>query len=434
VTYDEAVAYLDQHGGRGVRPGLQRVEALLEAMGNPHRSYPVIHVTGSKGKTSVARMITAVAVAHGLAVGTYTSPHLEGVEERLAYNNIAATKEEFAQAIADAAAFDLFFEEGPEEGRLTYFEFVTVAGLAWFTDRAVDLAVVEVGLGGRLDATNVVDSSVAVVTSVALEHTEYLGDTLEEVAGEKAAILKSKASLVTGMLPPEAEAVVTARAAEFDSPHLAFGREFQLADETRAVGGWLVSIDGVYDTYENVHMPFHGRHQLMNSVIAIAAVEELFGRALDQESVRSGFATLELPGRVEVVAHAPVIVLDGAHTPESVAVGAATLDEEFPPFLWKVVFGALSDKNLEGMISALDGVVGELFAVPAANERAILPQAIAEAAGSVLASDQIHIANSIGEGLAAATEAAGTDGAVLVTGSMYVVGEARSLLAAGDRS
>ena len=434
MTYDEAVSYLDQHAGRGVRPGLERVEAILEAMDNPHKSYPVIHVTGSKGKTSVSRMITAIASAHGLSVGTFTSPHLESIEERLAYNNVAASREEFAQAIADAAAFDHFFEDGPADGRLTYFEFVTATGLTWFAERAVDLAVVEVGLGGRLDATNVVDSKVAVVTSISLEHTEYLGDTIADIAREKLAILKSAGSLVTGALQPEAEAVAGERAGEFGSPYFSFGREFQIADETRAVGGWLASLDGIYDTYESIHLLLHGRHQLENVAIAAAATEEFFGRALDLESVRSGLEGVKLPGRLEVIGQAPVIVLDGAHTPESIGAGAAALDEEFPPFLWKVVFGALSDKNLEGMIGALDGVVGELFAVPARSERAIAPETIAEAAGTVLEHGQIHVASSIEEGLAAATEAAGADGAVLVTGSMYVVGEARSLLQATERS
>lgn len=434
MTYDEAVAYLDQHAGRGVRPGLERMEAILDAMGNPHLSYPVVHVTGSKGKSSVAGMIAAIAAAHGLSVGTYTSPHLEGVEERLAYNGVVATREEFANAIADAAAFDHFFEEGPDDGRLTYFEFVTVTGLAWFAERAVDLAVVEVGLGGRLDATNVVDSKVAVVTSISLEHTEYLGETLGAIAGEKAAILKSSASLVTGALPPEAITVMEQRAAEFGSPHLMFDREFRVADETRAVGGWLVSIDGIYETYESIPISLHGRHQLQNVAIATAATEELFGRALDPVSVRKGFKELLLPGRLEVAGHSPVIVLDGAHTPESVSAGAAALDEEFPPFLWKVVFGALSDKNLAGMISSLDGVAGELFAVPASSDRAIPPEQIAKVASSVLEADRIHVAGSIAEGLAAAQEAAGPDGAVLVTGSMYVVGEARSLLEATERS
>ncbi len=434
MNYDEAVAYLDQHAGRGVRPGLERMEAILDSMGNPHLSYPVVHVTGSKGKSSVAAMVTAIAAAHDLTVGTYTSPHLEAVEERLAYNGVAATPEEFATAIADAASFDHFFEEGPADGRLTYFEFVTVTGLAWFAERAVDLAVVEVGLGGRLDATNVVDSKVAVVTSISLEHTEYLGDTLEAIAGEKAAILKSSSSLVTGALPPEATPVMEQRAEEFGSPHLMFGREFRVADETRAVGGWLVSIDGIYETYENVLISLHGRHQLQNAAIATAAAEELFGRALDPDAVRRGFEELTLPGRLEVAGHSPVIVLDGAHTAESVSAGAAALDEEFPPFLWKVVFGALSDKNLAGMISSLEGVAGELFAVPASSDRAIPPEQIAEAAASVLEADQIHVVASIAEGLEAAQEAAGPDGAVLVTGSMYVVGEARSLLEATERS
>ena len=189
MTYEEAVAYLEQHAGRGIRPGLAQIEGLLDLMGNPHLSFPVVHVTGSKGKSSVSRMVTGLAVAHGLTVGTYTSPHLEAVEERYAYDSVAATPAEFAQAVADAAAFDQLIDDDPEK-RLTYFEFATAVGFAWFADRAVELGVIEVGLGGRLDATNVVESAVAVVASISLEHTEYLGETLAEIAAEKAAILK----------------------------------------------------------------------------------------------------------------------------------------------------------------------------------------------------------------------------------------------------
>ncbi len=433
MTYREAVAYLDYHAGRGIRPGLAQIQSLLELMGNPHLTYPVIHVTGSKGKTSTARMITMLAAAHGLSVGTYTSPHLEAVEERLSYNNQQAAPDEFAQAVADTRAFDSLVDDDPER-RLTYFEFVTAVGFSWFADRAVDLGVIEVGLGGRLDATNVVESAVAVVTSVALEHTEYLGDSLEEIAAEKAAILKPGGSLVTGQLPPAAEAVAAARAADLGAPYLVYGRDFRLSEEVQAVGGWDITVDGVYEQYDEIHMPIHGRHQLQNTAIAIAATEELLGRALDPDAVREGLANLTLPGRLEVVGHRPLVVLDGAHTPESMAAGASALDEEFPPFLWKVVLGALGDKKLEELVGALDAVTGEIFAVTAPSERGIPAAQVAAAATAAMPDRTVHQSGTVTDGVRAALEAASEDGAVLVTGSMYVVGEARSLLAKTERS
>ncbi|NNC92794.1 MAG: dihydrofolate synthase [Acidimicrobiia bacterium] len=433
MTYEEAVAYLDYHAGRGIRPGLTQIQGLLELMGDPHLTYPVVHVTGSKGKSSTSQMITMLAAAHGLSVGTYTSPHLERVEERLAYNGLAATTDEFAQAVADTEAFDALIDGDPER-RLTYFEFVTAVALAWFAERAIDLGVIEVGLGGRLDATNVVQSQVAVVASIALEHTKYLGDTLTEIATEKAAILKPGGSLVTGDLPPEAAAVMEARAAELATPYLVSGRDFRLGDEIQAVGGWDISIDGVYEEYDEIHIPVHGRHQLQNAAVAVAATEELLGRALDPEAVQEGFAALTLPGRIEVTGRRPLVVLDGAHTPESMAAGAAALDEEFPPFLWKVVLGALGDKKLEELIGALAPVAGEIFGVTAPSERGIAAADVAAAARATMPDREVHESGSVADGVRAALGAAGEDGAVLVTGSMYVVGEARSLLAEIDRS
>lgn len=431
MTYEEAVQYLDQHAGRGVKPGLERISALLEAMGEPHLTYPVVHVTGTKGKTSVARMVTAIAGAHGLSVGTYTSPHLEAVEERLTYNNVAASSEAFASAVADAAAFDGFFEDDPER-RLTYFEFATAAALGWFAERAVDLAVVEVGLGGRLDATNVVQPQVAVVTNVALEHTEYLGDTIEEIAAEKVAIAKPGASFVTGNLPAPAVAVAEQRAKDVGARWLHLGRDYQVDDAVRAVGGWVVSVDGVYASYDEVPLPLHGRHQHVNAAIAIAATEEFLGRELSPDALRQGLAELSMPGRLEVVGRNPVVVLDGAHTAESMAAGTAAIDEEFPPFLWKVVLGSLGGKNLEGMLGSLASVAGEIFAVTAPSERGVPAEEIAHLARGVV--EATHVAGSVENGVNLALEAAGPDGAVLVTGSMYVAGAARSLLLRTERS
>ena len=285
-----------------------------------------------------------------------------------------------------------------------------------------------------MDATNIVQSSVAVVASIALEHTEYLGDTIESIAIEKAAILKPGGSMVTGELPAEAEAAMAGRAAEQGGRYVVSGRDFRVTDEVLAVGGWDISVDGIYEHYDELHLPIHGRHQLGNAAIAIAATEELLGRALDPEAVRDGFAALTLPGRLEVAGRHPLVVLDGAHTPESMEAGAAALDEEFPPFLWKVVVGVLGDKRLDELVAALDGIAGDVFAVTAPSSRGVPAEEVAAAALAALPDHTVHVAGSVEDGLQAALAAAGEDGAVLITGSMYVAGEARSLLANTERS
>ncbi|MEX1124362.1 MAG: Mur ligase family protein, partial [Acidimicrobiia bacterium] len=328
MDYTEALAYLDRHISLGVKPGLDRMRGLLKAMGRPDEGYPIIHVAGTNGKTSTSRLATLLLVTHGLTTGTYISPHLQRVEERLAVNGRYATEEDFALAVSDVEAFAIVRDlQGADPN--TYFELTTAAAFAFFANQPVDAAVLEVGLGGRLDATNVVDAEVCVVTSIGIEHTEYLGSDLATIAGEKVAITGLNSILVTGPLPEPALAVAEARARELGIHHRHFGKDFSILSAKRGVGGWLVTIDGAEDTYEDLFLPLHGRHQVVNLANAIAATEALLGRKLDAEAVHDATSSATMPGRMEPLGTEPLLMVDGAHNTDGVDVLVESLFEEF---------------------------------------------------------------------------------------------------------
>jgi dihydrofolate synthase/folylpolyglutamate synthase len=432
TDYQEAVAYLDRHIGLGVKPGLERISELLELLANPQQAYPIIHITGSNGKTSTARIVTSLLAAHGLTVGTFTSPHLERIEERFSINGTHATEEEFAQAVADVEPFADLLEKSCGE-RPTYFELTAAIALAWFAAHAVDVAVVEVGLGGRLDATNAADGRVAVVTGVSLEHVSYLGDTVAEISREKLAIAKPGSVLIAGPMSEEADEEALRHAAEQSIGLRRYGHDYRLAEAERAVGGWLCEVEGIYGTYSELFLPLHGRHQTLNLAVAVAAVEELFGRALADEAVAEGAGAATSPGRLEVFGHRPLVVIDGAHNEEGFQALAATLSEEFPPLDWTVVMGVLGDKDSDAMLGHLDGLVSRFIATAPDSERAQPPGDVAKAARRIFGPgvevvEHADVPSAMAAGLAAVTAA----DALLVTGSLYVVGEARPILRDGS--
>ena len=426
MDYTEALAYLDRHISLGVKPGLERIEGLLDDMGRPDNGYPVIHVAGTNGKTSTSRFATLLLVAHGLSTGTYTSPHLEKIEERLSINGKAATEEEFALAVSDVAAFALLREKGGAEAN-TYFELTTAAAFALFADKAVNAAVLEVGLGGRLDATNVVDAEVCVLTSIGIEHTEYLGEDVATIAGEKLAIAGPNSILVSGPLPDEALEVAETRARELGIHHRHYGKDFSVLDAERGVGGWLATIAGAEETYEDLFLPLHGRYQLVNLANAVAATEALLGRKLDEEAVRAAVATATVPGRMEVVGTKPLVMLDGAHNADGVSVLADSLEEEYPTTRWQLVLGVMGDKNVEAMMVSLAPLVDGVVTTAPASERSVPPSQLAERIGD-LVDVPVLVAEEVELAIDMARAEAGPDGAVLVAGSLYLVGEARKLL------
>ena len=426
MNYTEALAYLDRHIALGVKPGLDRMQGLLEDMGRPDEGYPIIHVAGTNGKTSTSRLATLLLVTHGLTTGTHISPHLQRVEERLAVNGRVATEEEFALAVSDVEAFAVVREEKGADPN-TYFELITAAAFAFFANQPVQAAVLEVGLGGRLDATNVVDAEVCVVTSIGIEHTEYLGPDLASIAAEKVAIAGLNSILVTGPLPEPALAVAEARARELGIHHRHYGKDFSILAADRGVGGWLVTIDGAEGTYEDLFLPLHGRHQVVNLANAIAASEALLGRKLDAEAVHDATAAATMPGRMETLGADPLLMVDGAHNTDGVDVLVESLFEEFPSKRWHVVFGVMGDKNVEAMVERLADVAHGFVVTAPESERAVLPDELARRVAPVT-DLPVQVARSVEEAIDIARRKAGPDGAVLVTGSLYLVGEVRELL------
>lgn len=421
-----AAAFLDDRIGRGIKPGLERIRGLLDYMADPQLNFPVIHVAGTNGKTTVTRLASDILGAHGLRVGTFVSPHLHRVEDRFLLSGRPFDEEAFTDAVRDIAWFVEEYEARTGNG-VTYFELTAALAFSAFAEAAVDVAVVEVGLGGRLDATNVVDAAVSVVTGVAMDHTSYLGDSITQIAGEKAAILKSGGRLVTGPLPPAADGPITAAVAETGSRWFRFGDDLRVPVAVPAVGGWSLEIDGIYAAYPDLYLPLHGRHQVDNLATAVAAVEVFLEGPLDEDALRAATTTAASPGRLEVAGRHPLVLLDGAHNEEGFGGLATTLSEEFLPEQWNLVVGMRGDRVPQDLLRPLAGLVSAVWATEPADSAAIPAGEVAAAAAEVL-DVPVETVPGVSEAVAAAMAVAGAEGAVVVAGSLYVVGEARSEL------
>lgn len=424
--YEAAVAFLDRRIGYGIRPGLERIEKLLELMGDPHVSYPVIHVAGTNGKTTAVRMISDILGAHGLFTGSFTSPHLHRVEDRYSIGGTAFGKTHLARAVEDVAPFVIMQEE--QFGDVpTYFELTAAVGFGAFAVDAVDVAVVEVGLGGRFDATNVVQADVSVITGIALDHTGYLGETQGEIAAEKAAIVKDGGVLVTGPLSPEAAAAVAARVAETSATWHQAGQEFRLLQSSQDERGWLVDVAGMYANYEELVLGIHGRHQMTHLATAIAACEAFFGRALDDAALREAAAMVRSPGRLEVAGLNPTILIDGAHNVEGFVGLATALNEEFEEEKWTLVLGVRGDRDIAALIAPLKGNVDRIVATSAVDRLAVDPNEVAAAAAEIL-EVPAEVVPTVSEAVKVAIADVEPPAGVLIAGSLYVVGEARHAL------
>lgn len=388
----------------------------------------MLHLTGTNGKTSTARALTRLLMSKGLRVGTFTSPHLERLNERIMVDLEPISDEEIAELLSDLAQLE---ELGAAGERLTWFELMAAAAFRYFADRPVDVAVVEVGMGGRWDATNVADAQVSVVTNVALDHTEILGPTREHIAMEKAGIVKPGATLVLGETDPgllgifEAEAPATLWLA---------GRDFAVESNVTAVGGRLIDLRSPGATYEGTYLALHGRHQADNFVAALAAAEAFFGRPLERAAVAEAAAEVRSPGRMEVVSQRPLVLLDGAKNVAGARSSAVAVAEEFGrdrPLT--MVVGMLRGKDAREMLQALDAEGARLVVTcPPPSPRAQSAELVAEAARS-LGCRAVATA-SVSEALDLALAQAGEDELVLVTGSLYVVGAARAALRQAQRA
>jgi dihydrofolate synthase/folylpolyglutamate synthase len=409
-------------GRRVTAPTLNRIRALLGWLGNPERDLRAIHLTGTNGKTSTARMCVALLDALGLGVGSYTSPHLERVNERIARNGVPI----------DDAALDELLEivrraEPQVDDALSYFEILTGAGLRWFADEAVDAAVIEVGLGGTWDATNVVDAEVAVVTNISLDHVEYLGPTRADIAAEKAGIVKRGSRLVLGETDPQLAPLFLARE---PVSVLLRDRDFGVRGNRLAVGGRLVDLFTPGGTFDEVFLPLHGVHQADNAAAALAAVEAFVGAPLHPDVVAAGLGAVQVPGRFEIVGRRPLIVLDGAHNVDGAQRLVRTLEEEFPERGRTYVVGLLRQKEPHEMLTALGAdTAGHLVVCRAPSPRAWDPETVAGAARDLgVPDDRIEVCDAVADAIGAALLATPPEGQIVVTGTLYVVGAARTLL------
>ena len=426
MNFSDALIYLDDHAsydktGRVDSPSTANIESLLSVLGDPQNDYRVLHVTGTNGKGSTSQIVTKLLMAHGLKVGTYSSPHLESIRERIQVNGEAIAEEDFAEAVAAVAN-----AEGMSGVRPSYFEIMTAAAFRWFSDDAIDVAVIEVGMLGRWDATNVVKPDVSIITNIALDHMEFAGPTLAHIAKEKAGIIKQGSTAVIGELNEDLHSIFSAE------PHdeiLFRGDQFDVVDNHLALGGRSLHVRTPRADYIDLFVPLHGWHQGDNTAVAIMAVESFFGNALDQETLQEGLASVVMPGRFEVVGHQPLVILDGAHNPAGAEVCASVFFDDFDPHGRRIlVVGVLGGRDISDTLSALkvdefERVICCTAPSPRARSAAEIA-AIAEEMGcsDVLTVDTVERACDLA--LADAT----SDDAVLIAGSLYVVGSARTHL------
>lgn len=419
----EALAYLDSHAsyektGRIDNPSLDRIRQLMGAMGDPQHAYPVIHITGTNGKGSTAQMITRLLMAQGLTVGTYTSPHLERVNERFTRDGEPISDEDLGEQIGAIADLEILLGVRPG-----YFEICTAAAFRWFADTAVDVAVVEVGLLGRWDATNVVDARVAVITNIGLDHTEFAGPTRAHVAREKSGIIKSGSLVVIGETDQE---MVDIMRDERGASYLVRGDDFDVAGNQLALGGRLVDLRTPTTVYPEILVPLHGRHQADNAVVALTAVESFFAAPLSLDVVQEGFADVRMPGRFEVLGHQPLVIVDGAHNPAGADTCATVFFDDFDPAGRRVlVVGCLVSRDADEMLAALRADDFDLVVCCTAPSARGRPSHEVVAAARRIGCDDVVDGGDVASACDIALRGAGADDAVLVTGSLYVVGAAR---------
>ncbi|WP_226345347.1 bifunctional folylpolyglutamate synthase/dihydrofolate synthase [Agilicoccus flavus] len=424
-----------------IDPTLVRVERLLEVLGDPQRSYPIIHVTGTNGKTSTARMIEALLVDLGLPTGRFTSPHLHDIRERIVLSGEPVSAHRFLATFADVMPFvDLVDARGAQDGtgRLSFFEVLVAMAYAAFADAPVETAVVEVGLGGAWDATNVGDGAVAVIGPVALDHERYLGSSLEEIAAEKAGIMKPGSIVVSAEQDPAVAEIVLARAGEVGAPVVVDGDGIEVLSREVAVGGQMLSLRGLAGDYHDLFLPLHGEHQAHNALLALAAVEAHVGggeQALDLDTVRTAFAAVTSPGRLEVVRTSPTVLVDAAHNPAGAQALVAALADSFTLGRTVGLVACMADKDAEGILEVLEPAFDEVVVTRTTSPRAMPVAELAEAAEAVFGDHRVTVAPELPDALDRAAEladAGGVVGGVVATGSVFTAAEVRMLLGQGE--
>ncbi|GGS41976.1 bifunctional tetrahydrofolate synthase/dihydrofolate synthase [Actinokineospora fastidiosa] len=422
-----------------IEPSLARISALAHLLGDPQRTYPVVQIAGTNGKSSTTRMIDALFTRLGLRTGRYTSPHLQLVTERIGLDGAPIDPVRYVEVYRDVEPL-LAMVDGKSEVPLTKFEVLTAMAYSAFADAPVDVAVVETGLGGSWDATSIVEPRVAVVGPVGIDHVEYLGPDLLSIAREKAGIIKPGSIAVLAEQDPGVARVLLERCAEMDATVARQGMEFGVHHRDVAVGGQMIAIQGLGGVYDEIFLPLHGAHQADNAARALAAVEAFFGagadRRLDIDAVREAFATVVVPGRMERMRTAPSVFIDAAHNPHGAAALAAALDAEFEFRTLVGVVGVMADKDVAGILTALEPVFSDLVVTTNSSPRAMDPDLLAGLAVDVFGDERVTVAPRLDDAVETAVGIAEeTDdpnepvsgGGVVITGSVVTAGEARTL-------
>lgn len=434
-----------------LEPSTTRIAALLELLGSPQRAYPSIHVAGTNGKTSVARIIDALLTALHRRTGRTTSPHLQSAVERISIDGKPITPAQYVETYREIEPFvELVDQQSEAAGgpKMSKFEVLTAMAFAAFADAPIDVAVIEVGMGGRWDATNVVNAPVAVITPIGIDHTDYLGDTIAEIAGEKAGIITRQEDdlvptdtvAVIARQDPEAMEVLLAETVRADAAVAREDSEFAVLGRQVAIGGQVLELQGLGGVYSDMFLPLHGEHQAHNAVVALAAVEAFFGagadRQLDVEAVRAGFASVRSPGRLERMRSAPTVFIDAAHNPAGAAALADTLREEFEFRYLVGVVSVMADKDVDGILTALEPVLDQIVVTHNGSPRAMEVEALALRAEERFGPERVITAATLPDAIETATAMVEESGAdvegfsgvgIVITGSVVTAGAARTL-------
>jgi len=446
-----------------IDPTLDRVAALVSLLGDPHRAFPIVHITGTNGKTSTARMIEALLRERGLRTGRFTSPHLVSMRERISIDGQPLSAERFIELYEEVSPYVQLVDE-QQPAKLSFFEVLTGMMFAAFADAPVDVAVIEVGMGGRWDATNVGDGAVAVIMPIAMDHMQYLGDTIEEIATEKAGIIKPGAVAVIAQQPVAAAEILLQRAALVGATVAREGFEFGVLTRELAVGGQQLVLKGLRDTYGEIFLPLFGGHQASNAACALAAVEAFAGvsetttnddgstitlgpglsaEGLNPDLVRAGFAKATSPGRLDILRRSPTVIADAGHNPAGVAVTVQALTESFNFDKVIGVVAIMEDKDVAGVLDELEPVLAQIVVTTNSSPRGMPAEELGELARDIFGEDRVHVVPRLDDAIEAAVALAdesdaalaGAAGgglgktAVLVTGSVVTAGDAQLLLA-----
>jgi dihydrofolate synthase/folylpolyglutamate synthase len=418
-------------------PTLSRIESLVDLAGSPHQAYRVVHLTGTNGKTSTSRMVDALIRAHGLRTGRFTSPHVESMTERITIDGEPLSEAAFVEAYRDVISLvDIVDADG--EHPMSYFEMMVAMAFAAFADAPVDVAVVEVGMGGAWDATNVVDADVAVITPIAVDHVQFLGERSEEIAVEKAGIIKAGSIVVVAEQTESVMAILAERARQVGATLLREGIDFGVAHRAPAVGGQMVSLQGLHGVYVDVFLPLYGAHQAQNAALALAATEALLAdEALEGSLVEEAFGSITSPGRLEVVRRGPVVLLDAAHNPHGMTATVEAIAEAFTFDPLIGVVGVMKDKDVEGILAVLEPELATIVCTQNSTPRAMPAEELGKVAEEIFGEHRVRVVPRLDEAISTGVELAETGGALgesigsgglLITGSVVTVGQARTLL------